>query len=136
MTEEFNEKKITRKELQKCEGEYSESGLKSKIVKYGKIAGATVVYKAVQLFYVLQKPGVPARTKAVIIGALGYLIAPIDFMPDLTLVIGYTDDAVALTFALVQAKGYIDDGVMEKSKKFLVKIFGKSVLKSIKEVNV
>ncbi len=135
MTEEFNEKKITRKELQKYEGEYSESGLKSKIVKYGKIAGATVVYKAVQLFYVLQKPDVPARTKAVIMGALGYLIAPIDFIPDLTPVLGYTDDAVALTFALVQAQGYIDDGVREKAKKLLVKIFGKSVLKSIKEVN-
>ncbi len=133
MAEEFDEKKITKKELKKYEEQYSESGLQAKIIKYGKIAGATVVYKAVQLFYVLQKPDVPAKTKAVIMGALGYLIAPIDFIPDLTPVLGYTDDAVALTFALVQAQGYIDDGVREKSKKFLVKIFGRGVLKSIKE---
>lgn len=133
MAEEFDEKKITKKELKKYEGQYSDSGLQAKIIKYGKIAGATVVYKAVQLFYVLQRPDVPAKTKAVIMGALGYLIAPIDFIPDLTPVLGYTDDAVALTFALVQAQGYIDDEVREKSKKFLVKIFGRGVLKSIKE---
>ena len=38
----------------------------------------------------------PAADKGVIIAALGFLISPLDFIPDLIPVAGYTDDALAL----------------------------------------
>ena len=65
-------------------------------------------------------------------GALGYLIAPLDFLPDLTPVLGYSDDLVAITFALLQVQGYIDDDVKTKSQKLIAKIFGDDVLQSLK----
>ena len=42
------------------------------------------------------------------------MIAPLDFIPDLTPVLGYSDDFVAITYALLQVQGYVDAEVKEK----------------------
>ena len=127
----FDKSQITEKELQKYEQNYSDSSFLDKVTKYGKLIGITALYKAVQLWFVLQKPDVPAGTKAVIMGALGYLIAPLDFLPDLLPVLGYTDDMVAITFALIKVQGYIDEEVERKSKKLLTKIFGEESVSNL-----
>ena len=127
----FDKSQITEKELQKYEQHYNDSSFLDKVTKYGKLIGITALYKAVQLWFVLQKPDVPARTKAVIMGALGYLIAPLDFLPDLLPVLGYTDDMVAITFALIKVQGYIDEEVERKSKKLLTKIFGEEAVSNL-----
>ena len=127
----FDERQITEKELQKYEQHYNDSSFLDKVTKYGKLIGITALYKAVQLWFVLQKPDVPAGTKAVIMGALGYLIAPLDFLPDLLPVLGYTDDIVAITFALIKVQGYIDEEVERKSKKLLTKIFGEEAVSNL-----
>ena len=127
----FDKSQITEKELQKYEQHFNDSSFLDKVTKYGKLIGITALYKAVQLWFVLQKPDVPARTKAVIMGALGYLIAPLDFLPDLLPVLGYTDDMVAITFALIKVQGYIDEEVERKSKKLLTKIFGEEAVSNL-----
>ena len=124
----FDKSQITEKELQKYEQHYNDSSFLDKVTKYGKLIGINALYKGVQLWFVLQKPDVPASTKAVIMGALGYLIAPLDFLPDLMPVLGYTDDFVAITFALIKVQGYIDEEVERKSKKLLAKIFGEEAV--------
>ncbi|MEE1230200.1 MAG: YkvA family protein [Phascolarctobacterium sp.] len=127
----FDESQITEKELQKYEQHYNESSFLDKVTKYGKLIGINALYKAVQLWFVMQKPDVPATTKAVIMGALGYLIAPLDFLPDLMPVLGYTDDFVAITFALIKVQGYIDEEVERKSKNLLAKIFGEEAVSKL-----
>ena len=124
----FDKSQITEKELQKYEQHYNDSSFLDKVTKYGKLIGINALYKAVQLWFVLQKPDVPASTKAVIMGALGYFIAPLDFLPDLMPVLGYTDDFVAITFALIKVQGYIDEEVERKSKNLLAKIFGEEAV--------
>ena len=127
----FDESQITEKELQKYEQHYNESSFLDKVTKYGKLIGINALYKAVQLWFVMQNPDVPATTKAVIMGALGYLIAPLDFLPDLMPVLGYTDDFVAITFALIKVQGYIDEEVERKSKHLLAKIFGEEAVSKL-----
>ena len=127
----FDESQITEKELQKYEQHYNESSFLDKVTKYGKLIGINALYKAVQLWFVMQMPDVPATTKAVIMGALGYLIAPLDFLPDLMPVLGYTDDFVAITFALIKVQGYIDEEVERKSKHLLAKIFGEEAVSKL-----
>ena len=105
----FDSSKINTQELQKYKQDYSEHSFKEKLL---------------QLWYVLQKPDVPLKQKALITGAIGYLIAPLDFIPDLTPVLGYSDDFVAITYALLQVQGYVDAEVKEKSKHFIEDIFG------------
>lgn len=120
----FDRSKINETELQKYKKDYSEYSFKEKLRKYAKIIGVGAVYKVLQLWYVLQKPDVPLKQKALITGAIGYLIAPLDFIPDLTPVLGYSDDFIAVTYALLQVQGYVDTEVKEKSKHFIEDIFG------------
>lgn len=126
MTEhkDFDKKKINENELRKYADNYSEEDLLHKISKFGAHIGLELLYKAAQLWCVLQKPEVPAKDKALIMGALGYLITPLDFLPDLTPVLGYSDDLVAITFALLKVQGYIDDEVKAEAKALLAKVFG------------
>lgn len=132
MTEhkDFDKKKINENELSKYADNYSEENLLHKISKFGAHIGLELLYKVAQLWCVLQKPEVPAKDKALIMGALGYLISPLDFIPDLTPVLGYSDDLVAITFALLKVQGYIDDEVKAEAKALLAKVFdGNAVAK-------
>lgn len=126
--DKFDSSQINENELQKYQEKCSEEGLLHKISKFGKLIGVEALYKALQLWYVLQKPEVPAKDKALIMGALGYLISPLDFIPDLTPVFGYSDDIVAITFALVKVQGYIDDEVKAKAKTLLRRFFSEDVV--------
>ena len=130
MTEhkDFDKSKINDKELLKYAYNYSEETLLPKISKFGAHIGLELLYKVAQLWCVLQKPEVPAKDKALIMGALGYLITPLDFLPDLTPVLGYSDDLVAITFALLKVQGYIDDEVKAEAKALLAKVFDKDVV--------
>ncbi len=78
---------------------YSESGLWGKIASAGKKAGISVIYKALQLYYAATDSHTPWEKKALIYGALGYFILPIDLIPDVLGAMGYTDDAAVLTAA-------------------------------------
>ena len=129
--QEFDREQINDKTLAEYKKDYSEQGLKDKIAKYSKAIGIEVLYKVVQLWYVLQRDDVPKSTKAIIMGALGYLIAPLDFLPDLTPVLGYSDDMVAITFAMLKLQGYINDDVRNHAKQFLANIFGKNAVKNL-----
>lgn len=132
MTEhkDFDKKKINDKELFKYAYNYSEENLLHKISKFGAHIGLELLYKVAQLWCVLQKPEVPAKDKALIMGALGYLISPLDFIPDLTPVLGYSDDLVAISFAMLKVQQYIDDEVKAEAKALLAKVFdGNAVAK-------
>ena len=56
-----------------------------KISKIAKRAGAKLVYIALVLYYTLQSDKVALKDKAIIVGALGYLVSPLDVIPTLFL---------------------------------------------------
>ena len=125
---DFDKNKINENELCKYADNYSEENLLHKISRFGTHIGLELLYKVAQLWCVLQKPEVPAKEKALIMGALGYLITPLDFLPDLTPVLGYSDDLVAISFALLKVQGYIDDEVKAEAKALLAKVFGEDAV--------
>ncbi len=114
-------------QMQKSEKYYSDEKFWDKLKKFAKKAGSSVVYAVLLLYYTLQKPEVPKKTKAIIIGALGYFILPVDLIPDMLLGIGFTDDLGALGIALFQVAMYIDDDVKMKAKAKLEDWFGDDV---------
>lgn len=128
---DFDQNKIDEKALLKYQDKFSKDNLWLKLQHYGRDIGLTVLYNALQLWYVLQKPKVPAKNKAVIMGALGYLIAPLDFIPDLTPILGYNDDAAAIVFALYMVRQYVDDAVKAQAKARLAKIFSEDAVKNL-----
>ncbi|WP_175987149.1 YkvA family protein [Bacillus sp. Marseille-Q1617] len=109
------------------EKHFSEEKFWSKLKKFGLKAGHSVVYTALLLYFVLQKPDVPKKAKMVIIGALGYFILPTDLIPDMAVGVGFTDDLGALGVALLQVAMYIDDDVKAKAKAKLRDWFGDNV---------
>ena len=106
---------------------YSEPKLWNKVKKYAKKAGSTAVYAILLLYFVLQKDEVPKKSKAIILGALGYFILPLDLIPDFAVGVGFTDDIGALIAALWQVAMYIDDEVKAQAKSKLRDWFGDGV---------
>ena len=107
---------FSNEELKKYQSEYSESKFWDKMKKAAKSAGKKVIEMALLLFYVLQSPNVPIAKKTIIIGALGYLILPFDFIPDFIPALGFTDDAAALAAALKTIKSSITPEIEAKAK--------------------
>ena len=113
---------IKSKDLQNHEKDFSDSGFWSKVSLFGKKLGLKPLYIAFLLYYTL--PKVSLVNKAIIIGSLGYLISPIDLIPDWIPIIGLMDDASALIFVYYRIKNEIDDESREKAKAALKNIFG------------
>ncbi len=89
-----------------------------------KKGGTRLLYSALLLFYAFKRKDLPAWAKSIVIGALGYLLSPIDAIPDLTPVLGFTDDLGLLSYALVLIAAYINDDVREKARDRLEKLIG------------
>ena len=87
---------LNAKQTSEYQSEYSDSKFWAKIQKLIIKAGRKIVYQALLLYYVLKSPDVPYQQKMLIIGALGYLICPTDFIPDVVPVVGYSDDLAVL----------------------------------------
>ncbi len=113
-----------KKLIEKYKKRFSEAKMWSKIKGYAQQAGLKVVYSALLLFYAYKREDTPAWAKRVIFGVLGYFIAPIDAIPDLTPLIGYTDDIGILSFGLVTIACYVNDEVKKNARTQLSKWFG------------
>ena len=109
MKKEIIDADFSEIEVEKYTDEYSEEGLWKKIKENVTSIGISLIYKALQLYYVAQSPKCPMKVKIGIYGALGYLISSFDFIPDITPIVGYTDDAAAIGIALLLAQMYIND---------------------------
>lgn len=96
-------KEMTEDEIKGYINDYNESDFWNKIKKYGKSAGVKVVYSALKLYYVAASRETPVGIKALIYGALGYFIFPVDLVPDIIPVVGFADDLAVLTTALLSA---------------------------------
>ena len=65
----------------------------------------------------------PLKDKAIIIGALGYLISPLDVIPDAIPIAGLGDDVAVLLYVLHKIKGDLTDEVKQRAYDKLSKWF-------------
>ena len=89
------------------EKNYSESGFWDKAAKVAKKAGGKAIYCALILYYILKSDEVSTKDKALIMGALGYFILPVDLIPDAIPVVGFTDDVAALVGCYMAVKANV-----------------------------
>ena len=116
-------KKNTLKDLKKYEGLYSEENLMTKISRFAKKAGLNTTYYVLLLYTMLISGKTALKDKAVIIGALGYFICPIDLIPDIMIGTGFLDDASILMFALTTISCSITPEIRLDARKRLHQIF-------------
>ncbi len=98
---------------------YSENAFWGKLKKYAVKLGKELMEKALWLYYVVQDPDVPMRVKTKIYSALGYLILPMDAIPDTIPVVGYSDDLGVLTVAVASVIMYITPDIKRKTQERL-----------------
>ena len=102
---------------------FSQTDFVEKISKIAKRAGAKLVYAALILYYTLQSDKVSTANKAMIIGALGYMISPLDVIPDAIPIAGLSDDLAVLLFVLKKVWTDVDPDIKERARQKLTKWF-------------
>jgi uncharacterized membrane protein YkvA (DUF1232 family) len=113
----------TPQNIEQYQEHYSESGLFAKIGKVCKKTGIKAIYYVLILYYVLIDENTSLKDKAVIIGALGYFILPLDLVPDFIPGLGFTDDIAAITACLHTVKANITPEIKKKARMKLYEWF-------------
>ena len=119
----MEEKENINLEKEEYKKEYNEKSFFDKLKKVLKVVGVKGVYMLLLLYNTLQRKDIPPKEKSIIIGALGYFILPLDALPDITPIVGYSDDIFALGMAILKVMPYIDDKMKEKSREQIIKWF-------------
>ncbi|WP_342510426.1 YkvA family protein [Sporosarcina sp. FSL K6-1522] len=110
--------------IHETDDHYSDEKFWDKVKKYGKQVGKQTVYYSLLLFYTAKSPTVPKSSKMIVVGALSYLIFPVDLIPDFIPAVGLVDDASVIAAAVFKIVQHIDDDVKQQAKQQLVKLFG------------
>ena len=118
-------------DFMKYSGKFSANDFVEKISRIAKRAGAKLVYAALLLYYTLQSDKVSTADKAIIIGALGYLISPLDVIPDAIPIAGLTDDLAVVIYVLKKVWDSVDETIQQKAKAKLSKWFDEDAIKDI-----
>ncbi len=104
----------------KCKRNMKKPDPITKLIHFLKVKvntlGVKITYSAMLLFYAYNRSETPKWAKNIIVGSIAYLLSPIDAIPDLTPLLGFTDDIGVLSYGLVTIACYIDDDVRAAAK--------------------
>lgn len=106
------------------EKEFSDDSFWEKTKNYARVAGEAVLEPALKLYYSAQDSDTPTWAKTTVYGALGYFVSTIDAIPDITPIVGYTDDLGVLVAATAAVAVHIKNEHSEKAKETLKQWFG------------
>ena len=113
---------------------FSQSDFVEKISRIARRAGSKLVYAALILYFTLQSDKISKKDKAMIIGALGYMISPLDVLPDAIPIVGLTDDLAVLLYVLKKVWTEVDPEIQEKAKGKLSKWFDEDEIEEINDL--
>lgn len=115
-------------ELKNCLGRNFEK-LQEKLMPYAKKYGRVAAKPVLELYYVLREDSTPAKDKAVIALALGYLLLPSDILPLRKFgIFGLLDDTLSVSVVYKRMQKNITPAVSFKVEMTLDKWFdGRSV---------
>lgn len=111
---------------------YDDVSFWTKCKRYAGSIGRSGLEKAFTLYYATEHKNCTFAHKTAIYGALGYLLTPIDAIPDLTPLLGYTDDIGMIGAALVAVGSCIDDGVKHQAKDRVGRLLGEGALDGVR----
>lgn len=106
--------------------QYSEPTFWAKVQKRTRAMGRRPLELGLTLFYTLREPSTPVWCKAVISGSLGYFISLVDAIPDLTPVLGYTDDIYVMAAALAALGAHVTPRARAKARETSHRLLGES----------
>jgi len=113
---------------------FSQSEFVDKVQRIAKRAGSKLVYAALVLYYTLLSNKVSPKDKAIIIGCLGYLISPLDVIPDAIPLAGLGDDLTVLIYVLHKVWGDVSEDVKDKAKAKLNQWFDNDEMAGVDDI--
>lgn len=116
----------SKKEIKKHQKYFSVQNFTAKLLKYAKKMGITLTYYSLLLFYAYNSPRTSKKDKLTIAGALGYLIFPVDVIPDFIPVVGFADDLSVIVYAVYRVISNIDHDMKLLANKRMKKMFGEN----------
>ncbi|MDO9416557.1 YkvA family protein [Pararhizobium sp.] len=63
----------------------------------------------VAAYYCAMDPKTPTRVRGILLAALAYFVMPLDFIPDILAMVGFSDDIAVLTAAFASISGHIKE---------------------------
>ena len=124
MEEEEKDLPIKFEEIPSYESHYDDNKFWDKVKKIAKKVGDAVLRPVLTLYYILQDGNINMKNKALIIGALGYFILPVDIIPDFIVVLGYTDDLAVIFILLKQLQDCNTPEIQEKVELKISELLG------------
>jgi uncharacterized membrane protein YkvA (DUF1232 family) len=95
----------------------SDSELWDKLKAIALDLGRDLIERALVLYLVSKAPRVPARVIAVAVAAIGYLVSPVDAVPDVTPVVGLVDDIAVISGALAAAAAFVTPEMRAEARR-------------------
>ena len=102
---------------------FSDSKFVRKIKEIAFLLGSKLMYVLLVLWHAMKSPSLAMSEKMKIIGSLGYLIVPMDLVPDVIAGVGYADDISVVMFVFKAIQNTIDDDVIANAKADLAELF-------------
>ena len=84
-------------------------------------AGRTIAQPALEAYEMVIDPYTPPQARATMLAALAYLIMPLDLVPDLIPIAGFSDDLVALTAVISLWNSHITPAIRYRATQKLDK---------------
>lgn len=113
---------FTPQEISLYQQYFSENAFWSKVKGLAKKAGSKILYLAFILYYTATSKTIATPQRALLFGALGYLILPVDLIPDFVPAVGLTDDLAALSIAYKIVKENVTPDIEDKAKTQLQRL--------------
>ncbi len=116
---------MTDKERASSEYTYEAEVVDSSVIDEGLLrkvlirAGRTLAQPALEAFEMLVDTSTPPQVRMTMLAALTYLIMPMDLVPDLVPIAGFSDDLVALTAVISLWSSYITPQIRNKARRKL-----------------
>lgn len=73
-------------------------------------------------WFCARDPATPRRVRLTLLAALGYFVLPIDAIPDIMPLIGFTDDAAVIAAAIAAVAGSITPEHRERARKAITEL--------------
>lgn len=73
-------------------------------------------------YYCALDPETPGKAKAVLLGALAYFVMPVDAIPDILALVGFSDDIAVLTLAIATVRANLTEAHRMAARKSLASL--------------
>jgi uncharacterized membrane protein YkvA (DUF1232 family) len=98
-----------------------EDGLGRRLLALLKRAARSAPFAedAVAAWHCARDPATPARVRVILMSALAYFVLPVDALPDLVPLLGFTDDAAVIAAAIATVASELKPEHREKARHTL-----------------